>query len=322
MVDQTLAQTSDTLFWAAIGAYAGAMVLFFASLAYRARRTGSAATVLAWAGLLVHAASLALRGMAAGRVPWGNMFEYSSMIGLVLVAIYLLVIDLRLGLRQIGGFALGAAVLALAIARTLYAPASPLQPALESYWLRFHVFAAITGSTLFGLSFIFTALYLLRARADRRAGPIYGGSTVGAAYVGTRGSEHTGGAVEDLVAEARPDRDPSPTGGVAGRLPSAERLDTLAYRTVQFAFPIWTFAVIAGAVWAHEAWGRYWGWDPKETWAFVTWVIYAGYLHAHATAGWRARRAAWINITGFAAVLFTYFAVNLVIAGRHSYSGL
>jgi cytochrome c-type biogenesis protein CcsB len=107
-----------------------------------------------------------------------------------------------------------------------------------------------------------------------------------------------------------------------GRLPGAETLDRLAYRTTIVAFPLYTFGVIAGAVWAEAAWGRFWGWDPKETVAFVAWVVYAAYLHARATAGWRRSRAAWINIVGLAVVLFNLFFINMVVAGLHSYAGL
>ncbi len=103
-------------------------------------------------------------------------------------------------------------------------------------------------------------------------------------------------------------------------MPSAAGLDRLAYRIIALAFPIWTFAVIAGAIWAQEAWGRYWGWDPKETWSFITWVIFAGYLHARATSGWKGRRAAVIALVGFVSLLITYYAVNLWIVGLHSYA--
>jgi cytochrome c-type biogenesis protein CcsB len=106
----------------------------------------------------------------------------------------------------------------------------------------------------------------------------------------------------------------------ASRLPSAQTLDRVAYRIIAFAFPIWTFAVIAGAIWAQEAWGRYWGWDPKETWSFITWTIFAGYLHARATSGWKGRRAAVIALVGFASLLVTYYVVNLWIVGLHSYA--
>ena len=111
-------------------------------------------------------------------------------------------------------------------------------------------------------------------------------------------------------------------GGILARLPAAEILDRTAYRVIAFAFPIWTFAIIAGAIWAEAAWGRYWGWDPKETWSFITWVIYAGYLHARATAGWRGRRAALVALTGFAALFIDYYVVNIWITGLHSYAGV
>jgi len=248
------------------------------------------------------------------------MFEYSNMLGFLMVMTYLLVIDRKLGFRQVGGFALGGGVLALAAARLLYAPAGPLVPALNSYWIKIHVIAAITGSNLFGLSFIFTVLYLVKDRSERRARTVYAGSTVGAAYVGSTTEEE--GAPSDLVSEEDLHDVQQGGSGLLARMPSAATFDTLAYRTIQFAFPVWTFAVIAGAIWAHEAWGRYWGWDPKETWAFITWVVYAGYLHARATAGWRGRKAAIVSCAGFACVLFTYYAVNLWIAGLHSYAGV
>jgi cytochrome c-type biogenesis protein CcsB len=111
------------------------------------------------------------------------------------------------------------------------------------------------------------------------------------------------------------------TNRLTERLPSAAHLDRLAYRVHAFVFPLWTFAVIAGAIWAESAWGRYWGWDPKETWAFITWVVYAAYLHARATAGWKGRRAAAIALTGFGCFLFNYFVINLVVTGLHSYAG-
>ncbi|MGZ4204545.1 MAG: c-type cytochrome biogenesis protein CcsB [Actinomycetota bacterium] len=320
MVNPDLARLSDTLFWIALIVYAAAMMLFFASLAYRSKRVGQIATLIAWSGALTHAASIATRGLSVQRVPWGNMFEYSNMLGFLLVMTYLLVIDRKLGLRQVGGFALGGGVLALASARFLYAPAGPLVPALNSYWIKIHVIAAITGSNLFALSFIFTVLYLFKDRSERRAATAYTGSTVGAAYVGEAATEE--GAPRDLVSEEDAPVRETTSSGLMARLPSAATFDTLAYRTIQFAFPVWTFAVIAGAIWAHEAWGRYWGWGPKETWAFITWVIYAGYLHARATAGWRGRRAAAVACLGFASVMFTYYAVNLWIAGLHSYAGV
>jgi len=108
----------------------------------------------------------------------------------------------------------------------------------------------------------------------------------------------------------------------ATRLPAADVLDQVAYRATVFAFPIYTAGVIFGAIWAEESWGRFWGWDPKETVAFVAWVVYAAYLHSRATAGWRGGRAAIINIVGMAAMIFNLFFINLVTAGLHSYAGV
>ena len=108
---------------------------------------------------------------------------------------------------------------------------------------------------------------------------------------------------------------------LASRLPEADVLDRIAYRTTIFAFPVYTIGVICGAIWAEEAWGRFWGWDPKETVAFVAWVVYAAYLHSRATAGWRGGRAAAINTAGFAVMIFNLFFINLVVSGLHSYAG-
>lgn len=318
MADPVAARLSDQLFWLALVAYAISMVGYFASLAYRARKVGTIATALAWIGWIGHAASVAARGVAAGRVPWGNMFEYSSMVGLLIVLTYLLVLDRRLGLRSVGGFATGAAVLALASARLTYAPPGPLVPALNSYWLRIHVVAAILGSTLFGISFILTVLTLVKRRAEKRDPEAVPARV---AYAALRLDSGQGLPLDLDNAEESVVGPPSREGALS-RFPNSSNLDALTHRTIGFAFLVWTFAVVAGAVWAHEAWGRYWGWDPKETWAFVTWVVYAGYLHARSTAGWRSGRAAIISCLGFASVLFTYYAVNLWISGLHSYAGV
>jgi cytochrome c-type biogenesis protein CcsB len=321
MVDGSLANLSDTLFWVTLVFYAMSMVTYFVAFAYRKRPVSTAATVLAVCGVAVHIGSVASRGLAAHRVPWGNMYEYSSMIALLLVLGYLIVVDGRFKLRETGGFAMALALVTLAFARKLYAPAGPLVPALNSYWIKIHVISAITASSIFSIAFIFTVLYLIKDRVERRAAAApFGGSTVGAAYAGPAVEEKEGFPADYLGSEADPQRREGGGGGFWARLPSAERFDTLAFRAHAIAFPIWTFAVIAGAIWASKAWGRYWGWDPKETWAFITWVIYAGYLHARATAGWRGRRAALVASAGFVSLWITYYVVNLWIVGLHSYA--
>ncbi len=256
-----------------------------------AGRFGRAAAALTALGLLLHLGSLAARGVATDRVPWGNMYEFSSAAGAVAVTAFLVVVVRQPQVRYLGGFVMLPVILLMFLAGTvLYAQAGPLVPALRSYWLAIHVSAAATATGIFMVSGVATLLYLVRERWERRA---------------------AAGSGPDMLAA-----------GLGWRLPAAEVLDRLAYRTIVFGFPIWTFGVIAGAIWAEAAWGRYWGWDPKETWAFIAWVIYAAYLHARATAGWRGVKAARINLLGFSAMLFNFFIVNIVISGLHSYAGL
>ena len=323
MPDSSLASTSDTLVWVALVLYAMSLVGFIVAMINRRSGASTVATVLAVLGALAHAGSIATRGVAAGRVPWGNMYEYSSMIALLVVIGYLLIVDARFKLRVLGAFPMAIALVTLGFGRKLYAPAGPLVPALNSWWLKVHVIAAITASATFSIGFIFTVLYLLKDRVERRAASsAFGGSTVGAAYAGPVAKETEGLPADYASSDPEAPRRDGEVKGFWARLPSSEKLDTLAFRTHAIAFPIWTFAVIAGAIWASKAWGRYWGWDPKETWAFITWVIYAGYLHARATSGWRGRKAAWVAGAGFVSLWITYYVVNLWIVGLHSYAGV
>jgi cytochrome c-type biogenesis protein CcsB len=310
----SLTRLSNFTFGLALVLYVLAMVAYFHHLAFRRARVWVVASGLAYAGVAAHLVSVVTRGLAADRVPWGNMYEYSSMVGLLVVAGYLLVERLA-KVRTLGGFALGAAVLAMAAATMVYVTPGPLVPALNSYWIRIHVVAAMAGSSLFILGFVFTVLFLVRDRREREAARAVTEPAPALATVGTGG-----GLPHDLAASPDEPDDGATPKPRRGRLPSAAVLDRLAYRTIAFAFPIWTFAVIAGAIWAEQAWGRYWGWDPKEVWSFITWVVFAAYLHARATVGWRGRRAAVIAVVGFAALVFNLYAVNLVISGLHSYA--
>lgn len=246
------------------------------------------AVALTLAGWAAHTGSVVARGLAAHRVPWGDMYEFSSMISLLAVTTFLFLLN-RYRVRYLGAFVMVPVVLYMGLAGTvLYSPAGPLVPALNSYWLKIHVVAAMSSSAIFMVGAVVTVLYLIRQRWERltAAGQVPRGARLG----------HL--------------------------LPPARSLDTLAYRIIAFAFPVWTFAIIAGAIWAEAAWGRYWGWDPKETWSFITWVIYAGYLHARATAGWKGRRAAGIALVAFLCLAIDYYAVNIWITGLHSYAGL
>jgi cytochrome c-type biogenesis protein CcsB len=143
---------------------------------------------------------------------------------------------------------------------------------------------------------------------------------VGAAIVASGG--FTVGFVATLLYLATARHEAAGKTGFLDRLPGSEVLDQLAYKSTVFVFPVWTFAIVAGAIWADEAWGRYWGWDPKETWSFIVFAIYAGYLHARATAGWKGRKAGAVAIVGYAALLFNLVGVNIVLEGLHSYADI
>ncbi|MGB9377503.1 MAG: c-type cytochrome biogenesis protein CcsB [Mycobacteriales bacterium] len=250
---------------------------------------GRIAVVLTVLGVAAHAGSLVARGLSVHRVPWGNMYEFDVAVCLIAVSAYLVLL-VRQPLRYLGAFVMLPVVLLLGLAGTvLYTAPGPLVPALDSYWLKIHVSAAILATGIFLVGFTTSVLYLLRERYERR------------------------------LSAGRPVRFPT-TLGV--RLPAADLLERSTFRIIAFGFPIWTFAVIAGAIWAEAAWGRYWAWDPKETWAFIAWVIYAAYLHARSTAGVRGRAAVGLAVLGWGAMMFNLFGVNMLISGLHSYAGL
>lgn len=246
-------------------------------------RLGRMGVALTVLGLLVHLISIVLRGLSAHRWPLGNMYEFMSFVCLIAMVAWLVMLR-RFEIRRIGAFVLVPVVLLMFLGGTvLYTQAEPVQPALQSYWLVIHVTVISTASGILMVPGVASLMYLLRG-----------------AY----------------------DRNPARFTRLGPRLPSVDTLDRLAYRMTIFGFPLFTFGVICGAIWAESAWGRYWGWDPKETTAFIAWVVYAGYLHARATAGWRGGRAAVINIVGLAVMIFNLFFVNLVITGLHSYAGV
>jgi cytochrome c-type biogenesis protein CcsB len=318
MTDLQWARVSSDLFNATLLAYLAAMVGYFAYLSFKREVLWKVARTVAFAGLAANVVSILGRGLAAHRVPWGNMYEYSTLLACLVVAAYLLIVEGVYKVRSLGGFALMFSVLTMAVAVVLhfYVTPGPLVPALNSYWIKIHVVAAISGSSLLALGSILTILYLIQDRRERHQlevlraqvpPPIMGGAV-------------NVNAPPDFVPDADEAAGPKDAER-KGMLPPAATLDRVAYRVFTFAFPIWTFAVIAGAIWAQDAWGRYWGWDPKETWSFITWTIFAGYLHARSTAGWKGRRAAVIALVGFVSLLITYYAVNLWIVGLHSYKG-
>ena len=249
-------------------------------------RVGQAGLAMVYVGIGLLLACIVLRGLATARVPWGNMYEFINLTcfsGLVAAAVVLR----RPQYRTLWVFVLVPVLILLTVSgRWLYTNAAPVMPALQSYWLPIHVSVVSLGSGVFLVAGVASILFL--AKMSRLGAP---------------------GADGTLAR-------------IVQRLPDAQTLDRIAYRTTIFAFPVFGFGVIFGAIWAEEAWGRYWGWDPKETVSFIAWVIYAAYLHARSTAGWRDKKSAWINVAGFVAMVFNLFFINLVTVGLHSYAGV
>ena len=248
----------------------------------KTERVGRLGSAFMLIATLLLLAGVIFRGISANRVPWGNMYEFSITGALSFSLAYLFAL-VKFKMRWLALPASIAMLITLGTAVTLlYRPSAPLVPALKSTWLVIHVSAAIISGGVFLLANFIAGTYLILDRYEQKG--------------------------------ARPIW--------MQKLPSLESLDNFSYRLIALVFPLWTFSVIAGAIWAEAAWGRYWGWDPKETWAFITWVAYAAYLHARVTIGWRGRKAAWLCLLAGSTFLFNYVYINVWGTGKHTYSGL
>jgi len=245
------------------------------------------AVVLMWLAVALHGFAVVSRALAAHRVPWGNMYEFLTTGAFVVALVYLVVLVIK-DLRFMGSFISGLVTLMLCAATIGFpTPVGHLVPALQSPWIVIHVSIAVLASSLFAISFAMNVLQLLQHSRMNR------------------------------LATGQSDKLP-----FMRVVPGAGALENFAYRINTIAFVMWTFTVMAGAIWAEAAWGRYWGWDPKEVWSFVIWVVYAGYLHARATGGWTGPRSAWLSIVGFLCVVFNFTIVNIFFNGLHSYAGV
>ena len=247
----------------------------------RTKRIGDLGTVMIVIAFVALFVAVIFRGISAQRVPWGNMYEFSITGALAFTGAYIYVLW-KYKIKWLGLPVAIAVLLTLGTAISiLYVPSAPLVPALKSAWLVIHVSTAIISGGVFLLANCIAAAYLVLDRYESRgARPVW-----------------------------------------ALRLPTLETLDQLSYRLVAFVFPLWTFSVIAGAIWAEAAWGRYWGWDPKETWALVSVLVYSVILHFRMIPGLQGRflfnaLAFW----GYSAILFTFFGVNFMLVGLHSYA--
>jgi cytochrome c-type biogenesis protein CcsB len=292
---KSLAYLSNNFIYSALAVFAIAFLLHAVETAWsvksgekreldrsKTEKLARNATGLIILGNLIVAAALITRGASASRIPLANMYEFSITGAFIFTTAYLIALK-KYNLRWLGILVSGLTLLTLGTAITLlYVESAPLVPALKSPWLLIHVATAIISGGIFLLANSLAAAFLVLEKMERN---------------GVRSSW-------------------------AQRLPSLDSLDQLTYRLIALVFPIWTFSIIAGAIWAEAAWGRYWGWDPKETWAFITWVAYAAYLHARVTAGWKGRKAAWLCLIAGSTFLFNYVYVNIWGTGKHTYSGL
>ena len=295
MDSKSLAYLSNNFIYSALAVFAIAFLLHAVETAWsvksgekreldrsKTEKLARNATGLIILGNLIVAAALITRGASASRIPLANMYEFSITGAFIFTTAYLIALK-KYNLRWLGILVSGLTLLTLGTAITLlYVESAPLVPALKSPWLLIHVATAIISGGIFLLANSLAAAFLVLEKMERN---------------GVRSSW-------------------------AQRLPSLDSLDQLTYRLIALVFPIWTFSIIAGAIWAEAAWGRYWGWDPKETWAFITWVAYAAYLHARVTAGWKGRKAAWLCLIAGSTFLFNYVYVNIWGTGKHTYSGL
>jgi cytochrome c-type biogenesis protein CcsB len=284
---------SGTLFNLVTVAYFVSMVLFFAYLAVRSNNVGLAGNLTALIGFIIHTAALGMRWYesyqilgADGRAPLTNLYESVVFFTWSIVLIYLL-LDLKYKQRTVGAFTMPFALFGQIGAQMwLNDSIDPLVPALQSNWLTYHVITCFLGYAAFALACGVSIMYLMK-----------------------------------IGAEEKFEGDKNEMPGLLGFFPPTRVLDDINYRAIMIGFPLLTLGIITGAAWANYAWGTYWSWDPKETWSLIVWFIYAAFIHARFTRGWVGRRAAWLSIFGFAATLFCYLGVNLVLSGLHSYGG-
>ena len=298
-LNEGLSQISLIFIYAAMAIYTGAFLTFATHLSRMAsekKKIRSAATKLERVGIVLmavaaalHGVGVLLRGIAASRVPWANMYEFSITGSFIVVFIFLVALAIK-DIRLLATFVSGFVLLILGSATSIfYVEVKSLMPALQSYWLVIHVVVAILATAFFNIAAGLSIAYILKTAKWIEKSKLKMVNTLRA---------------------------------ILKLFPTVENIERLAYRFNIIGFILWSFTLIAGAIWAERAWHRYWGWDTKEVWTFIIWTIYAGYLHANATRGWTGKRSAWLAVIGFVAILFNFTVVNLFFKGLHVYSGL
>ena len=300
VLSEELSQVSRLFIYAAMAIYTFAFLADALNLSRRASEskdvrssanvTERAALILLIISTLLHLVGVVLRAISVSRVPWGNMYEYAITGSLVIVVIFLIARFFVKEIKFISILISSFALLTLGTATTvLYVEVASLMPALQNYWLVIHVSVAVLATAFFNIAAALAVAYLVKTAGWLQKSKTAAAKTLGRLFSG---------------------------------FPADNKLERLSYRFNIIGFILWTFTLIAGAIWAERAWHRYWGWDTKEVWTFIIWTLYAGYLHANATRGWSGRRSAWLSLVGFAAVIFNFVVVNLYFKGLHVYSGL
>lgn len=282
---------------------------------------------LAVAACALQFIELGTRWNMTGVWPLTNLYGSLSLFSGVAVLLFL-IFAAKFDLWLIGGGVVGLSAIAFGYATTWNEGYMPAVPALQSYWIKVHVPLVIASYASFMVAFVVSGLYLLKLYAERRFGrpPALRTSAAGAGASVSLALEPS--ALRTLESGAGRVETPNITAAAAqgdalalwlAGLPSLARLDMLTYRIVAVGLPLLTVGIITGAMWANEAWGAYWQWDPKETAALLSWIVYAAYMHLHTRNSWRGERSAWVNLFGFATIVFCYLGVNIWISGLHSY---
>lgn len=293
-----------------------ALLIYFFSREAWLRNLGAP---LAIAGCLAQFVQLVVRFELTGVWPLLNLYGSLSLFAAMSVAIFI-GFAIRYKLWFAGGFVLALAAIFLAYGVTWNEGTMPAVPSLQSYWAKVHVPIVVSSYAAFLVAFVFSCIYLLKYYGEQRLTNLRSdvrAATAGNApvhmSVGTMSVTHGTPSIEAQAAAG------NPVAQWLATLPTLAQLDVIVYRAVAIGLPLISLGIITGAAWAKEAWGAYWQWDPKETAALMTWIVYLAYMHLHTRNAWRGLRTNWVSVIGFVCVIFTYLGVNIWISGLHSY---
>jgi cytochrome c-type biogenesis protein CcsB len=325
MLDPTKVMIDHDLVVLALGAYVVATLVFVGYFLFRSALLRTLGIWLAVAACALQFVELGTRWNMTGVWPLTNLYGSLSLFSALGVLVFLL-FAARFDLWLIGGGVLGISAIAFGYATTWNEGYMPAVPALQSYWIKIHVPLVIASYASFMVAFVVSSLYLLKRYADRRfvARAQMAGAGGPSVEIPLGGPSLSASLALNATRTETPNISAAAAAGdpfavwLAG-LPSLARLDMMIYRIVAVGLPLLTIGIITGAMWANEAWGAYWQWDPKETAALVSWIVYAAYMHLHTRNAWRGERSAWVNVLGFATIVFCYLGVNIWISGLHSY---